>query len=701
MLDTNREISQDSTGYSAAERQTCADGLWRHIHGMTKAGTVALALLFGQADGQLPASAAELQKQVQTLFPKEYDAFVKGKMGSAELVKRLLLITEDTQGKDAVFLKEVFTDALSVAASGNDMESVINVLQKAQQAQMTEGPLFSDDDVRNMVENVIPVAAGKQHTDIALELIALLEGANLASSADAWKLRGEALSVRKLPPSVADRLPDMRRRVELTALALEQGQIDPAAAIIDQAEKISSSLPRDPKTTQVRLELKEVKDAIHASAAMKLGTASKADHTAVGIFRMSRGSVPEAYAALEKAGNPFVTQYPLSKDPQKQLETARSLVEKVEKSPGMDALNRRRMLNAAAYFAREAQQGGALRNGDLVMAQRIAGMADTPAQPAATVKMTSFTFDRTKTMPASAATPMPAGTQPATPRGAEMPQAMALPALPADADVSSLQGLATFLLRRGCSMELETTDKKRPVLSGSNAAWPAGAKLYGITIPSQALTPEILAALKETGIRTRITAEQLDAQRAAWFLHHLSHHYALDVRRSGTDDAAVQSMPETAKVSRIVLTQTAITDAALEHLARNVKITTIMCANTRISDKGLAAFAPTSHVSSLDLGGTQITDAGLTHISASPLESLKVGQNSRITDRGAAIIAASMPTLESLHVSSTSISFSGLQQIARGCPKLKELGIIGLPLSKLQVMQLQQSLPSGCKLITQ
>lgn len=700
MLDTNREISQESTGYSVSETQTRADSLWHHIRSMSKAGTVALALLFGQAEGQLPATAAELQKQVQTLFPKEYDAFVKGKMGSAELVKQLLSITENTQGKDAVFLKEVFTDALSVAASGNDMESVINVLQKAQQAQMTEGPLFSDDDVRNMVENVIPVAAGKQHTDIALELIALLEGANLASSADAWKLRGETLSVRKLPPSVADRLPDMRRRVELTALALEQGQIDPAAVIIDQAEKISASLPRDPKTAQVRLELKEVKDAIHASAAIKLGTASKADHTAVGVFRMSRGSVPEAYAALEKAGNPFVTQYPFSKDPQKQLETAKSLVEKVEKSPGMDALNRRRMLNAAAYFAREAQQGGALRNGDLVMAQRIAGMAAATAQPAATIKMTSFTFDRTKTNPASAVSaPIVGG--PARPEVVAPASAMALPTLPADVDVSSLQGLATFLLQRGCSLELESPNKNRPVLSGPNAVWPAGAKLYGITIVPRAVTPEILAALKQTGIRTRITAEQIDAQQAAWLLHHLSHHYALDVRRSGTDDAAVQGIPETAKVSRIVLTQTTITDSALAHLAKNSKITAMMCANTRISDKGLAAFAATSHVMSLDLTSTQITDIGLTHLGPSPLNSLRIGQNSRITDRGAAIIATSMPNLETLYVGGTSISFSGLQQVARGCTKLKELGVTGLPLSKLQAMQLQQLLPSGCKLVMQ
>lgn len=700
MLDTNREISQESTEHSATETQPRTEGLRRHLHSMTKAGTVALALLFGQADGPSPASAAELQKQVQTIFPKEYDAFLKGKMGSAELVKQLLSITADTQGKDAVFLKEVFTDALSVAASGNDMDSVIGVLQKAQQAQIKEGPLFSDDDVRRMVESVIPLAAGKQHTDIALELITLLEDAKLVSSTDAWKLRGDTLGVRKLPPTATDRLPDMRRRVALTALALEQGHIDPAAVIIEQAEKISTALPREPNTALVRQEIKEVKEATLASAAIKLGTASKAEYTAVGVFRMSRGNIPEAYAALEKAGNAFVTQYPLAKDPQKQLEIAKSLVEKVEKSPGMDVLNKRRMLNAAAYFANEAQKGGTLRNGDLVVAQRIAGMAPATAKPEIT-KMTAFTFDRSKTIPTSAETTVPVSTQPATPRGVEMPQVMTLPTLPADVDVSSLRGLATFLLQRGCSMELETTDKKRPVLNGPHATWPAGAKLYGITIPSQALTPEILAALKQTGIRTRITAEQLDAQRAAWFLHHLSHHYALDVRRSETNDAAVQSMPETAKVSRIVLTQTAITDAALEHLAKNMKITTIMCANTRISDKGLAAFAPTTHVSSLDLGGTQITDAGLTHISPSPLESLKVGQNSRITDRGAAIIAAGMSNLESLHVSNTSVSFSGLQQIARGCPKLKELGIVGLPLSKLQVMQLQQSLPSGCKLITQ
>ena len=109
----------------------------------------------------------------------------------------------------------------------------------------------------------------------------------------------------------------------------------------------------------------------------------------------------------------------------------------------------------------------------------------------------------------------------------------------------------------------------------------------------------------------------------------------LTLDHSNIDDVSIQPLAEVRMLSRLFLSDTAITDAGLSALSGMNKLQVLKLAlNSRIGNDGLAHLADLPELRELWLDGTGLTDAGLRHL-------------------------AGLPKLTRLYATGTAVSFDG------------------------------------------
>ena len=147
------------------------------------------------------------------------------------------------------------------------------------------------------------------------------------------------------------------------------------------------------------------------------------------------------------------------------------------------------------------------------------------------------------------------------------------------------------------------------------------------------------------------------------------------LRETAVGDRTAKALASAANRLRdLDLSETAITDRGVRHLARLGTLQILNLRGTKLSDRGVAHLAELKQLRSLLLGETKIIGSAFKKFAASArLERLDLG-DTRMTDASVKDIAARFGRLDSLWLSNTRVTDTGVAHLV----KLKRLSILDL-----------------------
>ncbi|MGA2064768.1 MAG: hypothetical protein ABSG86_07355 [Thermoguttaceae bacterium] len=136
---------------------------------------------------------------------------------------------------------------------------------------------------------------------------------------------------------------------------------------------------------------------------------------------------------------------------------------------------------------------------------------------------------------------------------------------------------------------------------------------------------------------------------------------------SEVTDAGLEHLKDFTQLRTLNLRATAVTDAGLEHLKGFAQLQSL-CLGAKVTDAGLEHLKGLRQLQSLDLSGTRVTDAGLEHLEGLPhLQSLHLGLT-RVSDAGLDRIKG-LTELHYLDLSRTNVTDAGVERLQRALPK--------------------------------
>jgi internalin A len=159
-------------------------------------------------------------------------------------------------------------------------------------------------------------------------------------------------------------------------------------------------------------------------------------------------------------------------------------------------------------------------------------------------------------------------------------------------------------------------------------------------------------------------------------LRELSSLTELDLSRTPITSDALKHLKELRSLHSLSLSSTLIDDEGLEHLSALSSLRSLALNNTEVTDIGISSLSQLQQITHLDVGLTRITDEAIATISLfDKLDTLDVHET-RVTDVGLGLAVRSLPRLQSLNLSGTSITDMGLSQL-KGLKHLWELHLWG------------------------
>ena len=171
----------------------------------------------------------------------------------------------------------------------------------------------------------------------------------------------------------------------------------------------------------------------------------------------------------------------------------------------------------------------------------------------------------------------------------------------------------------------------------------------------------------------------------------------LDLSYTDVTDAGFARVASMAALQELDLTATEIGDAGLKSLAALPKLERLIVNYGRFTDKGIDALRPMQSLTVLEAARTRVTDQGAAAIAAlTGLRRLNLDYTT-VSDKGVALMAASLPRLESLLLDSAAITDKAVESFEQ-MKSLKELNLYHTLVTQAGFDRLKLALPE-CKIV--